>query len=141
MFYPLKKFGSPTPFYQPSRCLISINQAGRDRGSCPMFQGVSIRRYWIPVFSKVASFLQIVPQTHGLWTSKEIRKFGPIWQTKYASAIPKNLGVGVNFGLSSEGDFLTGRPQSVLATIRYIEITVQWQPFFKYVSSLTFLLS
>ena len=30
-----------------------------------------------------------------------------MWQTKYASAVPKNLGVGVQ---CSEGDFLTGRP-------------------------------
>ena len=41
-----------------------------------------------------------------------------MWQTKYASAVPKNLGVGVDFrscsGVDfrscSEGDFLTGRP-------------------------------
>ena len=26
-----------------------------------------------------------------------------MWQTKYASAVPKNLGVGVNFQLCSEG--------------------------------------
>ena len=37
-----------------------------------------------------------------------------MWQTKYASAIPKNLGVGVDFRPCSEGDFLTGRPQSVI---------------------------
>ena len=41
---------------------------------------------------------------------KEIGKFGPMWQTKYASAVPKNLGVGVDFGPYSEDDFLTGRP-------------------------------
>ena len=29
---------------------------------------------------------------------------------KYASAVPKNLGVGVDFRLFSEGDFLSGRP-------------------------------
>ena len=33
-----------------------------------------------------------------------------MWQTKYTSAVPKNLEVGVNFWLCSEGDFLTGRP-------------------------------
>ena len=33
-----------------------------------------------------------------------------MWQTKYASAVPKNLGVGVDFWQCSEGDFLTGRP-------------------------------
>ena len=36
-----------------------------------------------------------------------------MWQTKYASAVPKNLGVGVDFWLCSEGDFVTGRPYSV----------------------------
>ena len=24
-------------------------------------------------------------------------KFGPLWQTKYALAVPKNLGLGVDF--------------------------------------------
>ena len=33
-----------------------------------------------------------------------------MWQTKYALAVPKNLGVGVDFGLFSEDDFLTGNP-------------------------------
>ena len=42
-----------------------------------------------------------------------------MWQTKYAAAIPKNLGVGVNFRLCSEGDFLSGRPQSVGITVRH----------------------
>ena len=37
-----------------------------------------------------------------------------MWQTKYASAILKNLGVGVDFRPCSEGDFLTRRPQSVV---------------------------
>ena len=37
-----------------------------------------------------------------------------MWQTKYAAAIPKNLGVGVNFRPCSEGYFLSGRPQSVV---------------------------
>ena len=41
---------------------------------------------------------------------KEIWKFGPIWQTKYASAVPKNLGVGVDFWPCSGGNFLTRRP-------------------------------
>ena len=36
-----------------------------------------------------------------------------MWQTKYPLAIPKNLGVGVNFRPCSEGYFLSGRPQSV----------------------------
>ena len=29
-----------------------------------------------------------------------------MWQTKYASAVPKNLGVGVNFWPCSKGYFL-----------------------------------
>jgi hypothetical protein len=33
-----------------------------------------------------------------------------MWQTKYALAVAKNLGVGVNFGSCSEGYFLYGRP-------------------------------
>jgi hypothetical protein len=41
---------------------------------------------------------------------KEIWKFGPMWQTKYALAVPINLGVGVDLGPCSEDDFLTGRP-------------------------------
>ena len=40
-----------------------------------------------------------------------------MWQTKYASAVPKNLGVGVNFRPCSEGYFLSGRPLSVLLVI------------------------
>ena len=31
-------------------------------------------------------------------------------QNWYASAVPKNLGVGVDFWPFSEGDFLSGRP-------------------------------
>ena len=34
--------------------------------------------------------------------------FGAMWQTKYTSAIRKNLGVGVDFRPCSEDDFLTG---------------------------------
>ena len=38
-----------------------------------------------------------------------------MWQTKYASAVPKHLGVGVNFRPCSEGYFFSGSPQSVLS--------------------------
>ena len=31
-----------------------------------------------------------------------------MWQTKYASAVPKNVRVGVDFWLCNEGYFLTG---------------------------------
>ena len=37
---------------------------------------------------------------------KEIWKFGRIWQTKYASAVPKNLGVGVDFSAMQWRQFL-----------------------------------
>ena len=33
-----------------------------------------------------------------------------MWQTKYALAVPKDLGLGVDFWPCSDGDFLTGRP-------------------------------
>ena len=51
---------------------------------------------------------------HGLRTTNEginqrNLKIGPMCQTKYASAVPKNLGVGVDFRPCSIGDFLTGR--------------------------------
>ena len=36
-----------------------------------------------------------------------------MWQTKYASAVPKNLRLGIDFRPCIECDFLTGRPQSV----------------------------
>ena len=36
-----------------------------------------------------------------------------MWQTKCASAVPKNLEVGVNFRPCSESYFLSGRPYSV----------------------------
>ena len=32
-----------------------------------------------------------------------------MWQTKYALAVPKDLGVEVDFGPCSEGNFLNGR--------------------------------
>ena len=38
-----------------------------------------------------------------------------MWQTKYASAVPKHVGVG--FGPFSEGDFLSGRPLSVIRSL------------------------
>ena len=36
-----------------------------------------------------------------------------MWQTKYSSAVPKNLGLRVDFRPCIEGDFLTRRLQSV----------------------------
>ena len=37
-----------------------------------------------------------------------------MWQTKYASSVPSILGVGVDFRLCSEDNFLTRRPLSVI---------------------------
>ena len=37
-----------------------------------------------------------------------------MWQTKYALAIPKNLGLGFNLRPRSEGYFVSGRPYSPL---------------------------
>ena len=53
------------------------------------------------------------PNDYGLQMKvyiKDIWKIWPMWQTKYATTIPKNLGVGVNFRQCSEGYFLFGRP-------------------------------
>ena len=51
---------------------------------------------------------------HPWWRHKseiwDIWKIGPMWQTKYASAVPKNLGVGVNFRPFSESYFLSVSP-------------------------------
>jgi hypothetical protein len=51
-----------------------------------------------------------------------------MWQTKYALAVPKNLGLGVDFGPCSEDDFLTRRPQSVLAV--YVSFRQHFFDFF-----------
>ena len=42
-----------------------------------------------------------------------MRKIGPMWQEKYALAVPNNLGLGLNFWPCSEGFFLSGRPKPV----------------------------
>ena len=47
---------------------------------------------------------------HGLRTpiegiNKRNLKLGPTWQTKYASDVSKNFGVGVDFRPNSEGMF------------------------------------
>ena len=41
---------------------------------------------------------------------KDIRKIGPMWQTKYVSVVPTYLGVGVNFRPCSGDYFLSGCP-------------------------------
>ena len=47
-----------------------------------------------------------------------------MWQTKYASAVPKNLELGLNFRLCREGYFLSGRPWIL------VKITRLWQQQF-----------
>ena len=53
-----------------------------------------------------------------------------MWQTKYAAAIPKNLGVGVDFRPCSEGYFLSGRPQSVMGCIVVMYKHLLFSPLF-----------
>ena len=48
---------------------------------------------------------------------KDIWKMGPMWQTKPASAVLKNLGLGLNFRPCGERYFLSGRPQFVIFPI------------------------
>ena len=55
---------------------------------------------------RLSGLLNII--CHGPQTP--IWKIGPIWKTKYASAVLRNLGVGVNFRPCSESYFLSGRP-------------------------------
>ena len=42
-----------------------------------------------------------------------------MWQTKYALAVPKNFGLGFDFRLCSESDFLT-----VVCEVYYCEIVM-----------------
>ena len=71
-------------------------------------------------------FLSTYVSRHGLRTPSEginqrnLKIWGPMRQTKYASAVPKNLGLGFDFRPCSEGDFLTGRRRaSVVRVSRY----------------------
>ena len=57
-----------------------------------------------------------------------------MWQTKYASVIPKNLGVGVNFRPCSEGNFLTGRPLFVSQQCKSRE-DIAMKPYFVNIDS------
>ena len=58
---------------------------------------------------------------------EEIWKFWPMWQTKYALAVPENLGVGVGFRPFIEGNFLSECPKSVLAIITVLKY---WPEFY-----------
>ena len=49
-----------------------------------------------------------------------------MWQTKYASTVPKNLGVGVNFRPCSEGYFLSGRDNNTSAQNNSLKGIVLW---------------
>ena len=48
-----------------------------------------------------------------------------MWQTKYASAVPKNLGLGLNFRPCSKGYFLSGRGWCYTSTPRSINFRVK----------------
>ena len=45
-----------------------------------------------------------------------------MWQTKYASAVPKNLGLGLNLRLCSEGYFLSGLPSKVSKMKKWADV-------------------
>ena len=47
-----------------------------------------------------------------------------MWQAKYTMAVPKNLGVGVDFRSFSEGDFLSRRSLCSVTTTQWSVKTV-----------------
>ena len=49
--------------------------------------------------------------------SKETTSDIDLWQTAYALAVPKNLGVAIDFWLCSEGNFLSGLCSPWLAVV------------------------
>ena len=61
-----------------------------------------------------------MPSAHGLRTPNEginqrnLKIWADVADKLYASAVRKNLGVGVDFRPCSEGDFLIGRLYSVV---------------------------
>ena len=60
-----------------------------------------------------SSVVASVLQNHGLRTPSGgiyQRNFGPMWQTKYALAVPKHLGLGLDFRPCSKDYFLSGCP-------------------------------
>ena len=62
------------------------------------------------------SFWTQTTDTQRRYKSKIFVRFGLMWQTKYALAVSKNLGLGFDFWPCSEGDFLTGCTYSVILT-------------------------
>ena len=71
---------------------------------------------YVIITCATSNFTLIYPPKQGLRTPNEgkwiknIWKIGLMWQTKYASTVTKNLGLGLNFRTCSEGYFLSGRP-------------------------------
>ena len=47
-----------------------------------------------------------------------------MWQTKYASAAPKSLGLGFDFRPCSKGDFLTRRSRTMIGNGKFEPFTV-----------------
>ena len=66
--------------------------------------------YWLKYFEGLPSPRMLEAQTTVTQWIKEIWNFGRMMQTKYASAVPKNLGLGFDFRLCSEDDFLIECP-------------------------------
>ena len=67
---------------------------------------------------------------HGLRTPNEgknqrnLSKLGRMWQTKYASAVLKKFGVGVDFLPCSEGDFNMRYPVKNILLDSHITFTI-----------------
>ena len=76
------------------------------RGVCPVLACVSAFMFFESPYSTRSPGLIVVYTDYG-----HPKKPGPMWQTKYPSAVPKNLGLGiVDFLPCSEVNFLTGCP-------------------------------
>ena len=73
-------------------------------------------------FSKCHFYFKKLCWEHGLRAPNE----GINQRNLKISAIPKNLGVGLDFLLCSEGDFLTGQPFDFLETRHF---SIFWQKY------------
>ena len=69
-------------------------------------------------FSYVLTFFSLISDGlgHGLWTPNEginqryLKNWADVADKKYALAIPKYLGLGLNFRPCNKDHFLSGRP-------------------------------
>ena len=71
-----------------------------------------IKNFQSSAYTNPTNFLVKLISKHGLRTPNEgiNQRYLKNWADEYALAVPKNLGVGVNFRPCSEGYFLSGRP-------------------------------